>query len=151
MERYHTKRKGWSGIKIFWTIQNSYPVSCTINKLNKLKAAKSDFSTLCTKISHDKLQYVLNEITGFTFKGGARDYVTDSGAFWSPSNNKTGRSYSLQEIISNRFFQVGSPFFANVFLFFYECKWLKSVKNTNYLVVSKPGKISRFIDDLRIQ
>ena len=89
MERYHTKGKVWSGIKTFWTIQNSYPVISTINKLNKRKAAKImstfDFSTLYTKIPHDKLLFVLNEITDFAFKGGTRDYFTvyNSGAFWS--------------------------------------------------------------------
>ena len=89
MERYHTKGKVWSGIKTFWTIQNNYPVISSINKLNKRKAAKSmstfDFSTLYTKIPHDKLLYVLNEITDFAFKGGTRDCVTvyNSGAFWS--------------------------------------------------------------------
>ena len=87
VERYHTKEKIWSGIKTFWIIQNSYPVVSSINKLNKRKAAKSmstfDFSVLYTKIPHDKLLYVLNEITDFAFKGGTGDYVTvyNSGAF----------------------------------------------------------------------
>ena len=40
VERYHAKGKVWSRIKTFWTIQNSYPVISSINKLNKLKAAK---------------------------------------------------------------------------------------------------------------
>ena len=29
-----------------------------------------------TKVPHDKLQYVLNEITDFACKGGRRDHVT---------------------------------------------------------------------------
>ena len=135
------KRKSMVGNHNFLDYQNSYPVISSINKLNKLKAAKSvsafEFSTLYTKILHNKLLYVLNEITDFTFKGWTRDYVTvyNSGAFWSKS--KTGRSYSLQEIKScqefliNNIFQVGSkifyqvigipmgsdsvPFFANLF------------------------------------
>ena len=40
VERYHTEGKVWSGIKTFWTIQNSYPVISSINKLNKHKATK---------------------------------------------------------------------------------------------------------------
>ena len=176
-ERYHTKGKVWSGIKTFWTIQNSYPVISSINELNKCKAAKSksnfDFSMHYTKIPHDRLLYVLNEITDFAFKGEIRDYVTvyNSGAFWSSSKSKTGRSYSLQEIksclkflINNSFFQIGSkifcqvigipmgsdpaPFFANLFLLFYESRWLKSIKNTNYEVDRRFGNIFRFIDDL---
>ena len=39
-------------------------------------------------------------------------------------------------------------FFPNLFLFFYEWRWLKSIKNTNYEVVRKFGNIFRFIDDL---
>ena len=79
-----------------------------------------DYSTLCTKIPHDKLLYVLNEITDFAFKGGTRDYVNvyKSGAFWSGSQSKTGRSYSLQKIkscleflINNCFFHAGSKIF----------------------------------------
>ena len=97
--------------------------------------------------------------------------VYNSGAFSSRSKSKTGRSYSLQEIkscleflINNSFFQIGSkifrkvlrismgsdpaPFFVNLFFFFYESRWLKSIKNTNYGVARKFGNIFRFIDDL---
>ena len=171
VERYFTKGKVWSGIKTFmtvqnssgiktfWTIQNSYWVISSINKLNNCKAAKSmtifNFSMLYTKIPHDKLLYILNEITDFAFKGGTRDYVDfNPVVFWSMPKSKTGRSYSPQEIkcleflINNRFFEVGSKifcqvigiprgsdpasFFANLFLFFCESRWLKSIKNTNY-------------------
>ena len=40
------------------------------------------------------------------------------------------------------------PLFATLFLFFYESKWLKSIKNPNYGVVRKLAHIFRFIDDL---
>ena len=39
-------------------------------------------------------------------------------------------------------------FFANLFLFICESRWLKSIKNTNYGVARKFGNIFRFIDDL---
>ena len=78
---------------------------------------------------------------------------------------------TLQEIkscwkflINNSFFQVGSKifrqvigipvgsdpttFFANLFLFFYESRCLKSIKNTNYGGARKSGNIFRFTDDL---
>ena len=89
MERYHTKGKVWSGIKVFWSIQNSYPIISSINKLSKRKAAKGMsifcFSTLYTIMPHYKPLYVLNEITDFAFKGGTRDYITvyNSRVFWS--------------------------------------------------------------------
>ena len=40
------------------------------------------------------------------------------------------------------------PFFPNLFLFFYDSIWLKSIKNTNYEVVRKFGNVFRFINDL---
>ena len=93
MERYHTK-KLWSGIKSFWTIQNSSPVISSINKLNNSKALKSmskfNFSTLYSKIPHEKLLCFLNRITDIAFTGGTRDYVAvySSGAFWSRTKSK---------------------------------------------------------------
>ena len=96
----------------------------SITKLSKCKAAKSistvDFLTLYTKIPHDKLLYVLLEITDFVLKDGARDYVTgySSRAFWSRSKSKAGRSYSLQEmksylefLINDSYSDVGSKMF----------------------------------------
>ena len=35
-----------------------------------------DFSTLYTKIPHDKLLCVLNKMNDFAFTGGTRDHVT---------------------------------------------------------------------------
>ena len=70
-----------------------------------------DFSTIYTKIPHDKLLYVLNETTAFAFKVGAIDDVTvyNWGAFWSWSKSKTGRPYSLQEIKSCLELTTASP------------------------------------------
>ena len=41
-----------------------------------------------------------------------------------------------------------ASFFANLLLFFYESRWLKSIKNTSYGVARKFDNIFRFIDDL---
>ena len=41
-----------------------------------------------------------------------------------------------------------APYFANCFLFFYESRWLKSIKNTNYGVARKFGNIFRFTNNL---
>ena len=40
------------------------------------------------------------------------------------------------------------PFFANIFLFFYASRWLKSVKNSNYGVAKTFGNVFRLTDDL---
>ena len=69
----------FSGVKTFWVIQNnSLPLEC-IKKINKRKNAKQlstfDFSTLYTKIPHDKLLDILYKVVDFVFKGGTRDYI----------------------------------------------------------------------------
>ena len=135
------------------TIQNSYQVISSINKLNKRLTAKSiatfDFSMLCTKLSHDKLHYVLSETTDFVFKGGIRDYVTayNSGAFWHDSFFQLG-SKIFRPIIGIPTGLDPAQFFTNLSLFFYVSEWLKSIKNTNYGVATKLGNIFRFIYDL---
>ena len=92
----------------------------------------------------------------FVFKRETRNDITiyTSGAFWSLSKRKAGRSYSLQQIKScweyliKNYSQQGSkilyqatsihmgldtaPFFTDPFLVFYECKRLKSIKSADY-------------------
>ena len=41
-----------------------------------------------------------------------------------------------------------APFWANLFLFFFENEWLKRVKQTNNILARKFGNTFRFIDDL---
>ena len=123
----------------------------------------------CSHVFH---QY-FTLLTDFTSKGGTSDYVTFyySGAFWSGSKRKTGRTYFLQEIkscleflINNSFFQVGSKFFcqtidipmgsdpvlffSNLFYSFVNLDGKKFIKNTYYGFARTFGNIFRFIDDL---
>ena len=177
IERYHQKGKVWSGVNKFWIIQNTKPIIHSINNLNKRNTAKSlstfDFSTLYTKIPHDKLKKVLNEIIDFAFKGGTREFIKvyNSTAYWTKTSSKKDNLYtkeqikeSLRYLIDNSFFSVGSdlfkqvigipmgsdpaPFFANLFLYYYESKWLQSLKTDDYQMARRFGNVFRYIDDL---
>ena len=59
-----------------------------MNELNKQRKSTSvstfDFSTLYTKLTHNKLLMVLNSLTEFSFDGGECKYVTvnNYGARW---------------------------------------------------------------------
>ena len=68
-----TKKQYCSGPKTFWVIQNSLSLEC-INKINKRKNAEQVstfyFSTLYTKIPHDKRFDILYKVVDFVFKGG---------------------------------------------------------------------------------
>ena len=62
-----------------------------------------DFSTLHTKISHNKLLAELNSNIEFTFTGGARDknIVLNNTTYWIKNNGKmNGYHYSLTMHVS---------------------------------------------------
>ena len=69
IKSYYDKSRCYSGINSFWVIQNNEPIIDAINKVNLRSSAKTistfDFSTLYTKIPHDKLLETLNEIITF--------------------------------------------------------------------------------------
>ena len=59
IENVHKKAKFWSNYNKFWVLQNPNPVQDSVKHINQKKGAKSiatyDFSTLYTKLQHDKL------------------------------------------------------------------------------------------------
>ena len=94
IESYNRKSYFYSGIKTFWVIQNNEPVLNSVNKINARKRAKCissfDFSTMKTKIPHNKLLEELNELIDFSFQGGSNKYVAviPYGAKWVPNPSK---------------------------------------------------------------
>ena len=167
----------FSGVKTFWVIQDKKPVVKTIRNLNKRKHAKSimtfDFSTLYTKIPHDKLKEVLHELTDFCFKGcrTSKILVNEYGATWKHAKNSKGIKFSIDNVkeaisylLDNCHFNVGdnifkqrigipmgsdpAPFFANLFLYYYEHRFIKELKKTDLSRARKFGNLSRYIDDL---
>ena len=132
-----------------------------------------DFSTLYTKIPHDKLISVLNSIVDFCFNGGECDFlaINDFGAKWvkDPSSydqvfDKRRVKGCIKYLLNNCFFTVGNylfrqqigipmgsdpaPFFANLFLYHYERQWLLKLKKKDLAKARKFGNTFRFIDDL---
>ena len=177
IENYNKKCHFFSGIKTFWTIQNNTPVIHNINNLNKKNKAYSvstfDFSTLYTNIPHGKLMSVLNELVDFCFKGSGKDFITvdNYSARWTyePKDNKTvftkaSLKKSIKYLLNNCFFKFGdrilkqvigipmgsdpAPFMANLFLYFYENKWILKNKKSNLKLARMFGNTFRFIDDL---
>ena len=155
------------GSKAFWVIQNnSLPLEC-IKKINKRKNAKQistfDFSTLYTKIPHDKLLDILHKVVDFVFKGGTRDYIIinkQGCASWS--SKKRGHHFvftksllkeAIKFLLHNCFFSIGNitmiqvigipmgsdpaPFFANLFLAHKEADWVKAQRKLGTINVRK--------------
>ena len=178
IDAYHKKTYYFSGVKTFWVIQNnSLPLEC-IKKINKRKNAKQistfDFSTLYTKIPHDKLLDILHKVVDFVFKRGTRDYIIinkQGCASWS--SKKRGHHFvftksllkeAIKFLLHNCFFSIGNitmiqvigipmgsdpaPFFANLFLAHKEADWVKAQRKLGTINVRKINNSFRFIDDL---
>ena len=178
VESYHKKSHYYSWTKTFWVIQNNMPPLESITKINKRKNAHQistfDFSTLYTKIPHDKLLEVLFNVVDFVFKGGTRDVISIDGLgnpSWSTTKkgktfsfSKTSLKEAIRYILNNCYFSFGNillrqiigipmgtdpaPFFANLFLAFYENKWINCQRKLNILNTRKMNNTFRFIDDL---
>ena len=69
---YNASSKSYSNINSFWIVHNKEPVITAMdNVITKNKARQIStyvFSTIYTKIPHDKLKQVMNELTDFCFK-----------------------------------------------------------------------------------
>ena len=177
IQSYNRKSRFFTGVNSFWVVQSNKPVFEAINRLNKRNKAKSittfDFSTLYTKLPHNKLLKVLHSLIDFCFDGGIKKFILINkfGAYWVSEKKKDHICFSKQDIkdavtylLRNCYFTVGSklfrqiigipmgsdpaPFFANLFLYFYEKKWITELKKRDLLKARKLGNIFRFIDDL---
>ena len=134
IENYNLKSRYFSGgINTFWVVQDKEPILKAIEKLNKRGGARTistfDFSTLYTKIPHDKLKHVLGEIIKFTYKGckGRSVFANERIAFWEnnkyKNQNKNGNFSSFTQnaitkaidyLLDNSYFKVGEKIFRQV-------------------------------------
>ena len=144
------------------TVQNNKPVIDAMNGLNKRRKATSvstfDFSSFYTKLPHNKLLMVLNSLIDFCFDGGENKYITvnNYGAHWvkkitdnAKCLNKLQIKDAIAYLLFNCYFTVdpkifcqitGIPmgsdpvhFFANLFLYFYESKWMNKLKKNDLI------------------
>ena len=177
IEKYNQKSCFYSGVKSFWVVQNNEAILNKVSKLNKTRRAKCistfDFSTLYTNIPHNKLINVLNQLIDFCFKGWENKFIaiTKFGARWVTDQSKYNLVFNkkkikdaLRYLMNNCFFTLGNllfkqvigipmgsdpaPFMANLFLYFYENKWLMKLKKQDLNKARKFGSTFRFIDDL---
>ena len=176
VQSFHDKSTFYSRYKKFWVVENSYPVIQKMEQINKKSNAKCistfDFKTLYTKIGHDNLLDVLNDIIDMVFKGGKNKFImfNEYRAFWV--NKKKGKCYfsksSLKNIVKHLItechFEIGNtlftqvigipmgidpaPFWANLYLYWYENKFMtKTIKENKFRAMRYHGS-SRFIDDM---
>ena len=156
-------------------IENSKPLIEKLDVINTKKKAKEistfDFSTLYTNLPHDDLLRVLNHIIDFAFDGGNRNYIgfNDYSTFWT--KRKKGKKFFskarlksiVDHLITSTYFEVGNllirqsigipmgidpaPFWANLYLYFYEDKFIVYLITNDKVRARKFLNAMRFIDD----
>jgi len=175
-QNFYDKSHFYSSFKQFWVIENSKPVLDKIEKINLKSNAKNistfDFSTLYTKLPHDDLISVLNNIIDFAFNGGRKKFIdfSKTTAFWSnkPKHlnyfTKDSLKRAVQHLIKSCYFEVGNlivvqtigipmgidpaPFWANLYLSKHECDYVNNLIKTDVVRAKKFHGTFRFIDDL---
>ena len=149
----------FSRTKTLWVVQNNSLPLEYINKISKRKNAKQistfDFSTLCTKICHDKLLDILYKVVDFVLKGGTRHYIVIIKQSYASSSSKNREHHFvftkslLKKVIKfplhNYCFSIGNiiiqvigmplgsdpaPYFANLFLAHKEAEIPFGFRNT---------------------
>merc|ERR1711928_285663 len=121
IENFHKKAKFLSNYNKFWVLQNTDPVLSSIKRINRKKGAKSiatyDFSTLYTKLPHDKLVKELLKLIDFCFDGGNKKYIKIINwgrAYWSKKTKdsigftKNSLKVAVKHLIENCYFTVGN-------------------------------------------
>jgi hypothetical protein len=146
------------------------------NKRRAKDISTYDFSTLYTKLPHDDLIQNLNDCIDFVFEGGKtrkgnKKYltVTEFSIYWT-KNKKGDNSFTKQQIkllvshlIKETYFKVGNllfrqcigipmgidpaPFWANLHLYTYEYKFIKSLMSLDKRRAMRFRFATRFIDD----
>ena len=178
VEKFHKNAKFLSNYNKFWILLNSDPIIARLKSINQKKRAKSiatyDFSTLYTKLPHNKLIDRLSKVIDLVYKGGDKKFIrvlNNGHTVWSRTKKGVGVCFSkgvlktaLSHLIQNCYFTVGNigmrqaigipmgidpaPFWANLFLYSYEEEYISR------LIPLDPGKARhfhstyRFIDDL---
>ena len=176
IECFHKKSHFYSNFKKFWVVQNSFPVLEKINKINHKKNAKNistfDFSTLYTTIPHKLLIEVLSNVIKFVFNSNTHKKIgfSKSSVYWTTKGvgNRSFTQGSLIEAVSvlieQCYFTVGNlvfkqdigipmgidpaPFWANLFLYYFESKYVQLLISAGSEKAFKFHATSRFIDDL---
>ena len=175
IENFHVSSKFYKNYNRFWVINNSKPLIERLDVINTRKKAKEistyDFSTLYTKLPHNDLLRVLNSHIDFVFDGGTSKYLgySDRKVFWKKkaARKSTISRFQLKalvkHLITRTYFMVGNlairqsigipmgidpaPFWANLYLYFYEHQFITGLMRTDKRRARKFINACRFIDD----
>ena len=88
IQTYNDKCRFFTSVNTFWVVQTNKTVIDSMNGLNKHRKGTSvsnfHFSTLYTKLPHNRLLMIINSLIDFCFDEGESNYikVNSHGACW---------------------------------------------------------------------
>ena len=123
VKSFHRKSFFYTCFKIFWVVQNSFPIVTNLNKINTNKNHKSipafDFTTLYTTIPPNFQIELLSEVINLVFKSKTQSHFgfSKTSTFWMSKG--CGRRYFIRQtlidgisfLITKRCFSIGNLMF----------------------------------------
>ena len=166
-----------TGINCFWIINNSQQVIKILRDINTSSKAKYfdsyDFSTLYTSIPHNSLKYSLQILIDEAYKVRGAVYISvnsNGKCYWAQAPgallniDKVKLVTMVEYLVDNIFAKVGdrvfqqcvgipmgtncAPLLANLYLFYYEYRFMRSLMKNNFHMAKRFSKTVRYIDDL---
>ena len=176
IKKFHDKNLFYSRLNKFWVVENSFPVTEKLNKINAKHNTKCistfDFSTLYSKIPHNLLLETLNESIDFVFKGKVENKIgfSEKSVYWTNKGvnhrffTKESLKLAVEHLITKCYFSVGNtvfrqdigipmgmdpaPFWANLHLYSSENKFISKLRSQRSNRAFLYHGVMRFIDDL---
>ena len=176
--RYCDQIRIFTGIERNWIIDNNEKFLQDIEKVNQRNAGRNvgtyDFTTLYTGINQEDLKEKLKLVTDKAFKGGTCQYIRVGWkAYWckGEQGRYSGKVFTREQVhklidfvVDNSFFKLGNkiyrqsvgipmgidpaPQMANLYLYYYESKYMEKLTADDYGKAIKFNKTRRFIDDI---
>ena len=175
--KYCDKIRMFTGVERNWIIDNNEEFLEDIDKTNERSAARNvkmyDFTTLYTGIDQADLKEKLKLVTDKAFRGGTNQYIrvgkqaswfSGKCAFSGAVFDKESVHKLIDFVVDNSFFKLGNkiyrqrigipmgidpaPQMANLYLYYYESKYMEKLTAEDYGKAIKFNKTRRFIDDI---
>ena len=180
VERRSSYKTKYYGYNPCWIISNNKPILDGITHINKKHCANSvhtfDFTTLYTTLEHKLIHTSFEDLCTTLFKNNKKQCVikiSGNRAYWHKGiANKSTIDHNqvikyIDWLISNTYFKFGNlilkqeigipmgtdcaPFLANLFLYYFEEKFVNNcIKNKEFEKCKNLKFVYRYIDDLTV-
>ena len=177
IEKYSNMLTKCNGLNEYWVIKNSLSILERLRYLNNKRSGRNittyDFTTLYTMLPHSEIVESMNSVIDLSFKSAKCSYIavySRSASFVNTPRSSTLvydaelLKSSVKYLLDNSYFSLGdlcirqtvgipigvdcAPAIANLTLYRYESKHVKSLSKSNYWRALKFRGCFRLMDDI---